>query len=47
MIVNISGRDVIDCFHNDLYERVVYRDFGRNHPKTGENLQDMMQSWAH
>jgi hypothetical protein len=45
-IVNFSDRDVIDCLHNGLYERAIYRDFGRNCPKTVADLCDMMHSWA-
>jgi hypothetical protein len=33
-IANISEEDIIDCFYNGLTDPGIYRDFGRNRPKT-------------
>ncbi|RLN33684.1 retrotransposon protein, putative, Ty3-gypsy subclass [Panicum miliaceum] len=45
-IANISESNVIDCFHNGLTDQALFRDFGRNRPKTVAALLDMMQTWA-
>jgi hypothetical protein len=42
-IANISDEDVIDCFQNGFTERHLYRNFGRNRPKTIVELRNMMQ----
>jgi hypothetical protein len=34
-IANISEEDIIDCFYNGITDPGIYRDFGRNRPKTG------------
>ena len=45
-IANVADNDVIDYFHDGITVQSLYRDFGRNRPKTVVNLRDMMQSWA-
>jgi hypothetical protein len=41
-ITNISEDDIIDCFYNGITDPGIYRDFGRNRPKTVAGLRDMM-----
>ena len=41
-IANIADDDVIDCFHNGLAAQQLYRDFGRNRPRSVVALRDMM-----
>jgi hypothetical protein len=43
--VNISEEDIIDCFYNSITDPGMYRDFGRNRPKTVAGLHDMMHDW--
>jgi len=38
--------DVIDCFHNGLATQQLYRDFGRNRPRSVVALRDMMLGLA-
>jgi hypothetical protein len=45
-IVNISEEDIIDCFYNGITNLGIYRDFGRNRPKTVVGLHDMMHDWS-
>jgi hypothetical protein len=45
-VANITDKDVINCFQNSLSSKNIYRDFGRNRPKTVVELYDMMQRWA-
>jgi hypothetical protein len=45
-ITNISEEDIIDCFYNDITDPGIYRDFGRNRPKTVAGLHDMMHDWS-
>jgi len=45
-IANIADDDVIDCFHNGLAAQQLYRDFGRNRPRSVVALRDMMLAWA-
>jgi hypothetical protein len=44
-IANISEDDIIDCFYNGITDPGIYRDFGRNRPKTVAGLCDMMHDW--
>jgi hypothetical protein len=44
--VNISEEDIIVCFYNGLRDLDIYRDFGRNKPKTVAELHDMMHDWS-
>jgi hypothetical protein len=43
-IANISEEDIIDCFYNGITDPGIYRDFGRNRPKTVAGLHDMMHN---
>jgi hypothetical protein len=45
-IANISEEDIIDCFYNGITNPGIYRDFGRNRPKTIAGLHDMMHDWS-
>ena len=45
-ITNIADHDVIDYFHNGLATQQLYRDFGRNRPRSVVALRDMMLGWA-
>jgi hypothetical protein len=45
-IANISEDDIIDCFYNGITDPGIYRDFGRNRPKTIAGLRDMMHNWS-
>jgi hypothetical protein len=45
-IANISEEDIIDCFYNSITGPGIYRDFGRNRPKTILGLHDMMHDWS-
>jgi hypothetical protein len=36
----------IDCFYNSITDPGIYRDFGRNRPKTVAWLHDMMHDWS-
>jgi hypothetical protein len=45
-IANISEEDIIDCFYNGITDPGIYRDFGRNRPKTVAGLHDMMHDWS-
>jgi hypothetical protein len=45
-IANISEDNIIDCFYNGITNPGIYRDFGRNRPKTVACLCDMMHDWS-
>jgi hypothetical protein len=45
-IANISEEDIIDYFYNGITDPGIYRDFGRNRPKTVVGLHDMMHDWS-
>jgi hypothetical protein len=45
-IANISKDDIIDCFYNGITDPGIYRDFGRNRPKTVAGLRDMRHDWS-
>jgi hypothetical protein len=45
-IAHISEDDIIDCFYNGITDPGIYRDFGRNRPKTVAGLRDMMHDWS-
>jgi hypothetical protein len=45
-IANISEEDIIDCFYNGITNLGIYRDFGRNRPKSVAGLHDMMHDWS-
>ena len=44
-ISNIADDDVIDYFQSGITVQSLYRNFGRNRPKTVVDLRDMMQHW--
>ena len=44
-IPNVADNDVIDYFQSGITVQSLYRDFGRNRPKTVVDLRDMMQRW--
>jgi hypothetical protein len=44
-IANISEEDIIDSY-NSITDPGIYRDFGRNRPKTVAGLRDMMHDWS-
>jgi hypothetical protein len=41
-IANITDKDVVHCFQIGLDSKNIYRDFGRNRPKTIVELHDVM-----
>jgi hypothetical protein len=45
-IANITNEDVIRCFHNGLFSKHTYHNFGGNRPTAGMELCDMMARWA-
>jgi hypothetical protein len=45
-IANISEEDIMDYFYNGINDPGIYRDFGRNRPKTVAGLRDMMHDWS-
>ena len=45
-IPNVIDDDVIDYFQSGITVQSLYRDFGRNRPKTVVELRGMMQRWA-
>ena len=45
-IANVFNEDVIDYLHDGITTQSLYRDFGRNRPKTVVKLRDMMQHWV-
>jgi hypothetical protein len=45
-IANISDEDIIDYFYNGITDPGIYRDFGRNRPKTVAGLRDMTHDWS-
>jgi hypothetical protein len=45
-IANILEEDIINCFYNGITDPGIYRDFGRNRPKTIAGLRDMMYDWS-
>ena len=45
-IPNVADDDVINYFQSGITVQSLYRDFGRNRPKTVVELRDMMQRWA-
>jgi hypothetical protein len=45
-IANISEEDIIDCFYNGNTNPGIYREFGRNRPKTVAGFRDMLHDWS-
>jgi hypothetical protein len=45
-VVDVTDKEVIDLFQDDLYHRRTFEDFGRRHPRSIPHLKDMIMSWA-
>jgi hypothetical protein len=45
-VVVVTDKEVIDLFHDGLYHRRTYEDFGRRCPSFITKLKDMITSWA-
>jgi transcriptional accessory protein Tex/SPT6 len=45
-VVDVTVKEVIDLFHDGLYHRRTFEDFGRRHPSSITKLKDMITSWA-
>jgi hypothetical protein len=45
-VVNVTDKEVIDLFQDDLYHRRTFEDFGRRRPSSITKLKDMITSWA-
>jgi hypothetical protein len=46
-VVDVTDKEVIDLFQDDLYHRRTFKDFGRRPPKSIPHLKDMITSWVH
>jgi hypothetical protein len=44
--VDVSDKEVIDLFQDDLYHRRTFKDFDRRCPSSITHLKDMITSWA-
>jgi hypothetical protein len=45
-VVDLSDKEVIDLFQDDLHHRHTFEDFGRRRPSSITHLKDMITSWA-
>jgi hypothetical protein len=45
-VVDVTDKEVIDLFQDDLYHRRTFEDFGHRRPKSIPHLKDMITSWA-
>jgi hypothetical protein len=45
-VVDITDKEVIDCFRDGLYHHRTFEDFGHRHPSSITKLKDMITSWA-
>jgi hypothetical protein len=45
-VIDVSDKKVIDLFHDGLYHRRTFEDFGRRRPSSITHLKDMITSWA-
>jgi hypothetical protein len=45
-VVDVTDKEVIDLFQDDLYHRYTLEDFSRRRPSTITKLKDMITSWA-
>jgi hypothetical protein len=45
-IVDVTNKEVINCFQDDLCHRCTFEDFGRYHPSCISKLKDMITSCA-
>jgi hypothetical protein len=45
-VVDVSDKEVIDLFQDDLYHCCTFEDFGCRRPSSITHLKDMITSWA-
>jgi transcriptional accessory protein Tex/SPT6 len=45
-VVDVTDKEVIDCFQDNLYHSHTFEDFGRSHPSSISKLKDMITSWV-
>jgi transcriptional accessory protein Tex/SPT6 len=45
-IVDITDKQVNECFQDGLYHHRTFEDFGRHHPSSITKLKDMITSWV-
>jgi hypothetical protein len=45
-VVDVTDKEVIDLFQDDLYHRRTFEDFGRRCPSSITHLKDMITSWV-
>jgi hypothetical protein len=45
-IIDVTNKEVIDCFQDGLYHRRTFKDFGYHRPSCISKLKDMITSWA-
>jgi hypothetical protein len=45
-VVDVTDKEVIDLFQDDLYHRRTFEDFGHRRPSSITHLKDMITSWA-
>jgi hypothetical protein len=45
-VVDVTDKEVIDLFQDDLYHRRTFEDFGGRRPSSITKLKDMITSWA-
>jgi hypothetical protein len=45
-VVDISNKEVIDLFQDDLYHCHTFEDLGRHRPSSITHLKNMITSWA-
>jgi hypothetical protein len=45
-VVDVTDKEVIDLFQDDLYHHRTFEDFGRRCPSSITKLKDMIISWA-
>jgi hypothetical protein len=45
-VVDVTDKEVIDLFQDELYHRRTFEDFGRGRPSSNTKLKDMITSWG-
>jgi hypothetical protein len=45
-VVDVTDKEVIDLFQDDLYHCRTFEDFGHRHPSSITHIKDMITSWA-
>jgi hypothetical protein len=45
-VVDVTDKEVIDCFQDGLYHCHTFEDFGRHCPSSISKLKDVITSWA-